>query len=163
MKLHIPQTDPNPERRAEGITLHATHYEYDYNQIDGLAMVAQIPSSDHPSIGWGKEVAKSLLPALINMAHVGKQKDLMKEDHPSHRTLMDMLHAAHFYSMDEILTRVEAHIQDSLVSGRHALTPDEYEEIFQSLDVPDVHNTWSDDENFAWLRIAGPNPMVLKR
>lgn len=39
----------------------------------------------------------------------------------------------------------------------------DYAEQFQTIVVPDVSATWSTDEGFARMRVAGPNPLVIER
>jgi arachidonate 15-lipoxygenase len=162
MDLYLPQNDPRPEHRSSELSRQGSAYDYDYTQLEGIAMVEKVPTVDHPTAGWGVEVAKNLLPALINMAHVSKQERLKDPEHPDHHFLMELLHTAQPHSMDEILTRLEHHIQKSLVAGKHVAEEEQYKEVFCSLEVPEASSYWQEDENFAWLRIAGPNPMVIE-
>jgi arachidonate 15-lipoxygenase len=37
-----------------------------------------------------------------------------------------------------------------------------YAEQFQTMRVPEIESAWDDDRMFAWLRIAGPNPGLIK-
>ncbi|MEO0854285.1 MAG: lipoxygenase family protein, partial [Cyanobacteria bacterium J06648_11] len=39
----------------------------------------------------------------------------------------------------------------------------DFEEQFQSIPLPDIASTFQTDEMFAYLRVAGPNPMLLER
>lgn len=39
----------------------------------------------------------------------------------------------------------------------------EYEALFQSIPLPTIAKTFEEDKTFARLRLAGPNPMLLKR
>ncbi|MDJ0835046.1 MAG: lipoxygenase family protein [Acidobacteriota bacterium] len=42
-------------------------------------------------------------------------------------------------------------------------SPAAFDDLFITLDRPKVSETWSKDETFADLRVAGPNPVVLER
>lgn len=52
--------------------------------------------------------------------------------------------------------------QDGLES---ASTPvlDDYKGLFQSIALPEIASHFQDDATFAWLRVAGPNPLMLRR
>lgn len=40
---------------------------------------------------------------------------------------------------------------------------DQYAAQFQTLVVPDIISTWSSDDEFGHMRVAGPNPLVIER
>lgn len=39
----------------------------------------------------------------------------------------------------------------------------QFVELFQTIVVPDVLSTWQSDDEFARMRVAGPNPLVIER
>lgn len=42
-------------------------------------------------------------------------------------------------------------------------TIQEFKALFETIDLPDIAYTFQEDETFAYLRVAGPSPVMLKR
>ncbi|MCU0524296.1 MAG: lipoxygenase [Elainella sp. Prado103] len=40
---------------------------------------------------------------------------------------------------------------------------EDYRKLFAYIELPEIANTFQTDETFAWLRVAGPNPAMIKR
>lgn len=47
-------------------------------------------------------------------------------------------------------------------SGRPSSIAD-YAKLFRKIPLPHIADVWQEDETFAWLRVAGPNPRMLRR
>ena len=42
-------------------------------------------------------------------------------------------------------------------------TLEDYADLFRTIGLPPVANGYQDDRAFSWMRVAGPNPVVLQR
>jgi arachidonate 15-lipoxygenase len=73
-------------------------------------------------------------------------------EHAAHRALLD----AHARELQDI---VEAHF----ATGDWPQTLDSFRALFNTLPLPAIGWLFPEDDMFARLRVAGPNPMLLKR
>ena len=46
---------------------------------------------------------------------------------------------------------------------RQASSLEDFQQLFQTINLPAIANTFQDDEVFAYMRVAGPNPVMIKR
>jgi arachidonate 15-lipoxygenase len=42
-------------------------------------------------------------------------------------------------------------------------SPEDFKSLFATIDLPDIANSYQTDESFAYMRVAGPNPVMLQR
>lgn len=165
MTAFLPQTDPNPLRREKALARAQRTYVYNYGHVSPLAIVDRVPMHDEFRFGWLMHVAEHVTVGLANRAEL--------ECDPHHRDH----HLSKHGLVRQLLTRGETAIRDlrHLVSealklhervgatGARPEALDDYADLFRTIGLPPVARDYQDDSVFAWLRVAGPNPLMLRR
>jgi arachidonate 15-lipoxygenase len=161
----LPQDDPKPQNRTAALALAQEAYKYNYEFIPQLPMAQSVPKADSPSLKWLFEVAGIALKLLFNTVLTkDKQKAGDKEG------------SENLENYNQILQRLTINpndIEDTLVDlGKMIVALQasgngdsftEYNQLFKAISLPDVSNLFKKDDWFAWMRVAGPNPLVIER
>jgi hypothetical protein len=66
MRTYLPQTDPEPAKRAASMARARTAYQYDYETVPTVAMLRKIPRSEVPSFRWIRGVLSVVGGVLFN-------------------------------------------------------------------------------------------------
>ena len=140
-------------------------YQYDYSHVSPLAILKHLPIIDQFGFEWLKIVGKRVLDVLENHAQLeleSHKKQLHSDKLRVIRELVDVGEAS-------VITLTH-HIADSLrFDGRigapasPAKSLQDYAEMFRAFGLPPIANDFMDDRAFAAMRVAGPNPVMLKR
>ena len=160
----LPQHDPHPSARAQAIRAEAEHYRYAYDRFQDIALAAHIPEHDLPSLTWSASVGETVLRSMVNMGHVNQHVALQSTDHAGHVELLEFLNTVRRGGMNAIYKRYKDIVTQSPVKNVHADSISAFHRLYQTIPMPDrVAKVWQDDRQFAWMRIAGPNPMWLRQ
>jgi hypothetical protein len=62
----LPQNDPGIEDRKNELAREQAKYSYNYSYLPPLAMAAEVPFDDYPTLDWFLLVARRALDVLIN-------------------------------------------------------------------------------------------------
>lgn len=161
MSSFLPQLDPDPERRQANLAEARKDYEWEYNYVSPLAMVKKVPHVDEYSFKWLAKVGERALHVLAN--HIAIDRDNDRNDF--HRTKLKVF-------KDLISRRVTntqdllALLHDSLhctVEAERPKSLDDYSDLFRKVGLPAVARDFQEDRVFAYMRIAGPNPVMIHR
>lgn len=178
--------NPNPElEKAQ------KQYQYNYNYIPPLAMVDKIPKGEGFSFGWlvlvGEEVFKLLVNYIAEFGDRSEEKiknevegffrETVEEKFPTEkhklpdfpktiqevRQFLESLRdekGKDFFSLfgGKAFTR----LQEKSAQKTYR-TLEEYNKLFVTLELPAIANNFQEDETFAYLRVAGPNPVVIEK
>ena len=165
MSSFLPQNDPNPRRRQAAIEKNQQTYVYNYTHVSPLAIVDRVPMCDEFSFEWIATVADRVVVALANRAEL--------ETSPEHRahhlakcSLMKKLIEVGESAVSDIKQLVKEAIRFELRTGARADRPqamDDYAELFRTIGLPAVTRGCKNDKVFAWMRVAGPNPLIIRR
>ncbi len=163
MDLHLPHRDSGPADRAARLEKKRQTYRFAYDWPPGVATSAELPKSDDYSKLYLLESAKVYFDVGVNVAamaieghQAGELLGLLEE------RFRDMSAKA----LHEHVFRTPRDVAATL-PPRRPKSWDEYREFFATWEQTPVVATYDDpqarDESFAWQRVAGVNPMVLRR
>lgn len=183
----LPQNDPSPTLRQQDIQKGQAEYQFIYPYTNSLPMVTEVPGSAQPSLSWYLLVAESLLAILGNSLSItrkiepnqfmaqSKVGDIYKqflERKSKAKTSQDLKRF-----IEDIISSIEqtekALAPQNLPNLKESLKPkflaskttdlEDYENLFRKISLPEIALDFQNDEVFARLRVAGPNPLVLRR
>jgi len=165
MSSFLPQQDPNPRRRQRALGKNQAKYTYNYSHVSPLAILDRVPVHDEFSYRWLFTVAERVLVALANRAELAACPH--HRDH--HLTQHKLLHR--IMSVGESAVRNVTHMVTEALRfeprvGAHPERPEsleDYEDLFRTIGLPPVTHGCQNDKVFAWMRVAGPNPLVIRR
>lgn len=158
----LPQNDPNPRERETAIAMQREQYQYSHAYPKGVALVKQLPPQEEFTLPFVARIAAIQLKTLENQvassaARSGRQG--------RQRT-------AFFASQLQLLARpgdLGSNIGQQLTqmhrntSGERPESVPDFNKLYEVLERPDVARNFEQDWVFAWQRLAGANPMVVKR
>ncbi len=130
-------------------------YGYDYKAVPPLAMQQGLPLEELPSVAW---IRKSLSVALA-VAH--NQRRAKFDDADLSALAAQLAHPTP-KGFIELITSLWHRLNESAPSGRPRSLAD-YDNQFRTIPLPPAANVLHDDDAFAWLRVAGPNPTAIRR
>jgi arachidonate 15-lipoxygenase len=154
----ISQNDPRGERAEQLAAVKAAHT---YNLEYGFP-VATGPDDNGPSRSWQlKAVEEQELTRanLVAMRHHGRWNFVNDLQPLAPRKLARMVHTADVGGLLDYFMPVPGGVKDR----DRARTLEEYRDIFEIIDPPDVVDRSESDDYFAEIMVAGPDPTRLTR
>lgn len=161
MSAFLPKNDPFPETRAAGLEQMRAEYQYNYAYVSPLAMVERLPLRDFPSWEWLVTVAERLLQILKNHTPLGIDPQALSRIREAQRRLVAFL-TSPFADVEGLLGSIRDAIRAACDKGRPGSIED-YAAQFRAIGMPAVSRDYRDDKVFALMRLAGPNPVMLRR
>lgn len=135
----LPQNDPDQDARRRLLEDRRAKYAWDHEFLAPLALLYE-PGTNHPS---------------LRQALVDWRFGLLPPDtNPGMHYLFARLHSLEDLAKNSIRTY-------GISKKKSFSNINEYSEVFKSLPRPPVVDSWRDDAEFAWQRVAGTNPNVL--
>jgi arachidonate 15-lipoxygenase len=179
MAPFLPKNDPNPAKRQNKLSKKQGQYQYDYEYIAPLPMLKKLSFEDYPSVRWLSLVAEAALKLLLNSIQVKNLKE-GKDTLNNFETYLTMrkrlksneFGAGGFHLMGLFgfwwmgKSRTLKETLKMLISERINSSGDgfdEYEALFQAIRLPETSNRFQEDSEFARMRVAGSNPLVIER
>lgn len=161
----LPQDDPNPAKRAKDLAVSQGAYRYNYTYIPKLPMAQSVPKDDSPSLKWLLAVADIALKLLFNTVLTkDKQKAGNKESSKNLEKYNQILQSLTINPNDTQATLEDlGNMIEALKASGKGDSFAEYDELFKAISLPDVSKLFKKDDWFAWMRVAGPNPLVIER
>lgn len=163
MPASLPQKDSKvvQDLRQGKLTIKQRRYQYSIGNEPILPMLRSLPGGALPSPRWLALVAESALKILLNTIKVKIKKD---------SNLLSLLEIylniqAEFRSNnsnDKELQSVLRMLDDERITGS-GKDLNEYNSLFQTIRLPEISSKFTKDSEFARMRVAGPNPVVIKR
>jgi arachidonate 15-lipoxygenase len=161
MTAFLPQNDPHAKRRQKELTSRQSEYEYCYDYVSPLALVEHVPFRDEFSIKWMTELGQRLLVVLENLASVEHIPEIRAHHQKQHKLFQGMVKAVTF----DVPGLLE--VLQSAIEMRGGFTRpssyNDYAKLFHNIGLPPVHRDYRQDQVFADLRLAGPNPTMIKK
>ena len=130
-------------------------YGYDYDAVPPLAMQKGLPLEELPSVDWIRKV----LDVALTVANNQRQA---KVDDPEISALVAQLTHPTPGKFIDLISSLWHRLSAAQPSGRPRARGD-YESLFHAIPLPPLANLLHDDDAFAWLRVAGPNPTAIRR
>jgi arachidonate 15-lipoxygenase len=131
-------------------------YAYDYTAVPPLAMQKGLPVEELPSLDWIVRVLAVALKIVGNELVSAEEKAALASAIAAH-----LGQPATNEFVDLIRT-----IWDRLNAAKAPVRPqtlNDYAALFQTIPLPPSANVLFEDDAFAWWRVAGPNPTVIRR
>ena len=156
----LPQDDPHPHLRRLRLDIQRSRYRYNYDYLPGIPLVERVPISHLPSLPWLVQVINRLINVGINARLVAGS------DYASARsaTLQEIVGGFSRHGAPRsAIARAVASAASAAGTSDWPMTLDDYAGLFQTVPLPAIAADFMDDRVFAWMRLAGPNPVMLQR
>ena len=188
----LPQNDTPAEQRAREKQLAATQQLYVWSDsvptLPGVPVVKNLPEAELPTLEWFLK----LVGVLLDITKNAIAYDLNKEEKSLASLdplLLDaeklVIAEADKYLAKHTVAGVEGALIDAVIAelknhaeklskiierrtaqgqadGSHARSIENYHEVFQTISLPEIAYTFQDDLEFARLRVAGPNSVLIE-
>lgn len=161
----LPRDERQADSRARGLAQHRATYRFNYTHVSPLAICDAVPIRDEFSFGWLKVIVERVLVALANRAELETISELRDYHHARHR-LVKSLFAGGLDRVREIkqVAREALRLENRIGASReHAEDIGEYAALFRTIGLPGIARNFMDDAQYAEQRVAGPNPVMLRR
>ena len=161
MTSFLPQTSIEARRRQRDLAARQAEYQYNYEYVSPLAMCDHVPFRDEFAARWVIEIGKRLLAVLANIAEINRDPHLRASHERLNRVFEGISEAATF-DLEGLLQT----LQSAIEMGGALTRPQSYEEyatLFRMIGLPPIHRDYRNDDVFAEMRVAGPNPVMLRR
>lgn len=161
MSTFLPHLDPDPEERQEELSKAQQEYQFNYDTyVSPLAVAKSVPRGQGFALGWLVKVAERALMILAN--YIDWEVDTKKKDelHKMEREFARDL-ATGSIRADKVLHYVLHALQSKVQEQARSL--DDYADLFRVIGLPPISRDFQEDRVFAWMRVAGPNPMVIAK
>ena len=146
----LPQEDPDPRSRRSQLARTRDLYVYDYERVLSLPMVAKVPRSEQFSFRWLVQGANRAADLLRNFAVKPSGGSIESVARGDARGLFD-------------LARQCASAAPGSADLDRPESLEDYASLFRTIELPGIAENYHDDRVFARHRVAGPNPLVIRR
>lgn len=165
MTAFLPQHDPDPRARDKSLRDGRSRYQYNYTHISPLALVERVPIDDEFSYEWLAAVAERILVGCANACENQAENEYRDYFRGKHRLFRCMLQAgqAEMRGLSRFVREALRFETPLGAPNRPANSLEEYRRLFQVIGLPPIARYCGQDRMFAYLRLAGPNPCLLRR
>ncbi len=157
----LPQNDPHPERRAAALAESRATYQFDFGYYD-LGFAREVPKADGYSLEYEARKNQVLARIAANQAAYWMAERTAENE----LGVRSLLRKATRDMRERGLHRLWSAATDAKVLDFHERDPvpiASYERMFQLIEKPELADDWDEDLVFAWQRVSGCNPYVLRR
>lgn len=166
MSTFLPQHDSfmGKAERLIGLKRLQYIYEYNYTHVPTVAMLNQLPISDQFSLDWLRLVGQRVLDGAANRTELESGAAALEIHRVQHKELRELLELG--TNIFELSARVMEALKFSgrmTASKSHAKNLKDFADMFREIGLPPISKDFANDRSFAALRLAGPNPVMLKR
>jgi arachidonate 15-lipoxygenase len=163
MKPCLPSDDRSPAQRRRQIEAARDEYRWNYVYLPPIPLADEVPGPSKPSLAWWAKVGELLAAVAANGAAVTTQQSgqagLRKAHEQEFATLAKLVKDG---KPGQVFSKLGEFIENGV--GRiHADDLDGFDVLYQTLRKPVASHWTTSDFYFANLRVAGPNPMMLRR
>lgn len=166
MSAFLPYADPDPAARAAALASAQAAYRFNYTFVSPLAIIDRVPREHEFTDAWLKVVGERVAASLANRV------ELEGETHYAEylRSKCGLLGKVIAWGEELFLGVLRELVHDALkFTGRATASParptdlESYASLFRSIGLPPIASSTPDDGMFAYMRLAGPNPVMLQR
>jgi len=165
-------------------------YQYNYTYIEPIAMVEKVPKGQGFSLEWavlvGKEVFKLVENYIASLAErteeeikkgvesffgeviknlaeeIDKLPDLPKDIEEVEKFVKSLKDNKGDEFIELFVGHIFQHLQEKTME-KTGINLEDYNKLFVTLPLPAIASNFQEDETFAYMRVAGPNPLVIQR
>ncbi len=159
MSAFLPAFDPDPETRTAGRIERRTEYLYNHAYVSPLALIEDVPGRDRFPIDFTTLVLGKIMTNVANQADA--DSSLRRELRKSDNVLAQVALGA-----STAVSAVAGLVGQAIgvaADERRLMTIDDYNALFHVIGLPPISKDFHLDSTFAELRLAGPNPMLIRR
>lgn len=164
MDPSLPNDDPDPKGRRRRLERARDRYRWTHQHASGVPLVARVPLEDRYSARFLARVLQLNVDVATNRT-ASRFADLFDDEDERESRLEHVLSAPGEF-FDRVLGRSRAGQAARIRTLADSL--DDYFDMFATIEEPLIARAWRQgprarDLGFAWQRIGGANPMVLRR
>ncbi|ABE54964.1 Arachidonate 15-lipoxygenase [Shewanella denitrificans OS217] len=178
----LPQDDSAIEqaKRKHQLAHSRLSYQWDNQNpnVGPVPMALAVPKEATPTLTWSVKVISVLLPIVENLIANVKDEIRLIEIQSNYDEITQALktvragehwsmlsHTSHTLKdlVNLFQDLVKRELQQDATQEQQELGLQAYRNQFKTLDLPSVADVFTQNESFARYRIAGPNPMLIKR
>jgi arachidonate 15-lipoxygenase len=162
----LPQNDPAITQRQTALNQSRQLYQYNYTYIDSLPMVEKVPKNERFSLSWGLLVGKVVVKVLLNdranpSAFIDKEKSKSQQLDFSKR-LLEASMSQSDNALVDLLSELPTILEDEPIDLEGS-NIQEYNDLFWIIPLPAISQNFKSNSEFARLRVAGFNPLVIQQ
>ncbi|MBB1267867.1 lipoxygenase family protein [Shewanella sp. SR44-3] len=146
--------------------------------VGPVPMAKSVPKEATPTLTWSVNVIRVLIPIVENLVANVKDELQLAEVQSHLSEITQALEAAKVGAHWPLITHtshtlkdlvalfqdlVKKELQQESSQEQQELGVQAYRDQFKTLDLPSVADVFTQNQSFARYRIAGPNPMLIKR
>ena len=161
MSAFLPQHDPDPAGRARGLAGARAEYRSNYQYLAPLAVVEKVPARDEFGWRWLVQMGEHVMLAVENRIQVDGDAGRRALHRERHLRFVDMVRTV-TCGIDHIVQLLKETVCAVPFNGRPEDVA-EFDGLFRALGLPPIAKDYQIDEVFAEMRVAGPNPIMLRR
>lgn len=158
----LPSDDPTPENRSLALGRSRDVYRYSYKWPQEVAVAEEVPKPDQYSAAY---IAQSLVVIADIFRNVLPCGDLFTSPERVHEFLAGELEKLKELGPGEVKGRflaAQTEVAANMTSRQPASLQD-YGRFYNTIHAPPAWSHWDEDRCFAWQRLAGVNPMMIRR
>ena len=159
MSAFLPAFDPDPETRAFEREARRREYRFNHGYVSPLALAHEVPRRDRFPIDFTTMVLGKVITNVANEADADSsvRRSLRQAANP----IADALLAGSTV-VRGVAGLVSQAIGLQAESGR-LQSIDDFNALFHVIGLPPIAKDFEKDSTFAELRLAGPNPVLIRR
>ena len=174
----LPQDNtPDQKKKREKQLAQAQskcQWNLDNPNVKGVPMAKKVPNDAKPTLAWNFTVAKAGFPILENLIENRRTAGALIDVGTTVNKFMKAIgqlipgeHGVLAAGTSSFLKKLLTEYQDTVDENLDQLQAKEglkaYEEQFKEIPLPEIASTFKQDDVYARMRVAGPNPMLLSR
>ncbi len=162
----LPQNDPNITVRQTQLAQAQTLYEYNYTYVPPLAMVEKVPSSEGFTLSWLIKLGQVLIKILLNdlASALPEDRDRFKATHVNFsKRLFGASLKQSASEVEQVLVDLASYLLNRETKNLNGASLRTYNDLFSIIPLPPISQSFTSNDRFVQLRVAGFNPLVIKR
>jgi arachidonate 15-lipoxygenase len=141
-------------RQVEEEISPETSITYDYTRLESIAMANHVPLRHLPSLEWWRQLATGIETIVRNTADADEPPALA---HMLTENAGDIVQD--IVDLPDLITTI---LKVQGASHERPKSVRDYDTLFQTIQKPaGALHPIEDDNDFAWMMVAGPNPLVI--
>lgn len=157
----LPQHEYFRSQRKRDLRWRQSDYEYSHDYVSPLAMCKDVPFRDEFAIRWMWAIGERMFGVLDNLMQV-EADPYLRRKHERNRHFFRGLKKAVTFDIEGVLRTLQEAIEMGGAITR-AESVEEFATLFRTIGFPPIHRDYRKDEVFGDMRVAGPNPVMLKK
>jgi arachidonate 15-lipoxygenase len=161
LKPCLPHDDPDPAARRAAVDRARDGCRWNTTYLPPLAFADKVPEGQGPGLGWLAAVAETMVTLQVNSRKIEQHQEKSSRIHEEHEKIRARITGGEM-SAAAIMKHLVDFVMEGGAYGRPSSIAD-YGALFQEVPRPPGTSVFDEDQVFARLRVAGPNPMTLRR